>query len=363
MLAGRLRERILAEGPLTFAAFMEAALYDAAEGFYAGPPVGEIGHFVTSPHVSPAFGSLLAVLVEDAWRRLSRPARFAVIEAGAGDGTLARQILSAMPAGFRSAVRYVGVERGPESLRQLASALSAYGGGAHPSLDEVREEVGLLLANELLDNLPFHRVRRVGHRVVEILVGLDGERFGLVEGPPSSEEIERIGRDLPDGVEGIAPVQALATIDRLPALLGHGYALFIDYAMPPGSTGPHAVHGYRGQRPEADVLKDPGSRDITAGVDFEALAERARSLGLDVWGPRLQGDLLMSLGFAERDRAARAEQARATDDRRGVDAARAYSDRNAARLLVDPAGLGAFRALCIGIRAGAAGPPKGFEPG
>jgi SAM-dependent MidA family methyltransferase len=97
-LAERLRHRITASGPITFAEFMEWALYDPEEGFYARLPVGEQGHFVTSPHLSPVFGRLLARQVAEFWELLDRPSPFDVIEVGAGDGTLARQILGALPA-------------------------------------------------------------------------------------------------------------------------------------------------------------------------------------------------------------------------------------------------------------------------
>src|SRR5438477_10792253 len=110
-LAERLRRRILAEGPVTFAEFMEVALYDPEEGFYRSVPVGARGAFVTSPHISPVFGRLVATQVEDLWELLDRPDPFTVVEAGAGDGTLAAQILEHLPAGLRRTVRYVAVER------------------------------------------------------------------------------------------------------------------------------------------------------------------------------------------------------------------------------------------------------------
>ncbi|MGH2556542.1 MAG: SAM-dependent methyltransferase, partial [Actinomycetota bacterium] len=91
-LGERLRDRIVAEGPITFAEFMETALYDPDGGFYSRLSVGEEGHFVTSPHLSPVFGRLVAGQVAEFWELLDRPARFDVIEVGAGDGTLAHQI-------------------------------------------------------------------------------------------------------------------------------------------------------------------------------------------------------------------------------------------------------------------------------
>src|SRR5918996_5087543 len=82
IIRGRLRDRIAAEGPITFAEFMEAALYDPDGGFYSRLPVGEEAHFVTSPHLSPVFGRLVARQVAEFWGLLDRPARFGVIEVG-----------------------------------------------------------------------------------------------------------------------------------------------------------------------------------------------------------------------------------------------------------------------------------------
>src|SRR5436189_3626533 len=117
-LAERLRGRIDEAGPLTFAEFMDAALYDPVGGFFSRPPVGEAGHFVTGPHVSPVFGILLARQVEEFWELLGRPDPFVVIEVGAGDGTLARQILESLSEPCRSATRYLAVERA-EAAREV----------------------------------------------------------------------------------------------------------------------------------------------------------------------------------------------------------------------------------------------------
>src|SRR5438093_13655136 len=118
-LAARLRDRIAAIGPITFAEFMEWALYDPEEGFYARLPVGEEGHFVTSPHLSPVFGRLVARQVAEFWELLDRPAPFDVIEVGAGDGTLAHQILGALPDEVTRVVRFAAVERSAAGRRAL----------------------------------------------------------------------------------------------------------------------------------------------------------------------------------------------------------------------------------------------------
>src|SRR5881397_1284623 len=159
-LADRLRDRIRTEGQLTFADFMEAALYDPEHGFYSRSPVGEHGDFVTSPHISGAFGAMLAAQVEEVWELLGRPDPFDLVEVGAGSGVLARQVLRTLPAEMAPTVRYLAVDRSP-SARQALVAMATEDDmriEVHPTLGDLGTGLtGCLIANELLDNLPFHR--------------------------------------------------------------------------------------------------------------------------------------------------------------------------------------------------------------
>ena len=184
-LKRRLLDRIETEGPISFAEFMEAALYDPAEGFYARPPIGERGHFVTSPHVSPAFGDLLARQLAECWDVLDRPRPFTVVELGAGDGTLGMQIVAAAASvpELAEALRYLAVERSAGARQSL----SERGLEAHPDLASVGGFTGCVVANEVLDNVPFHRLRGRGSQVVEVLVGAEGGRLVEVEAPAPPE--------------------------------------------------------------------------------------------------------------------------------------------------------------------------------
>ncbi len=344
----RLRDMIRREGPITFDRFMAAALYDPVEGFYAGLPVGPEGHFWTSPHASPAFGRLLAVQVDELWDLLGRPSPFAVVELGAADGTLARQLLPALSVELRRAVRYLPVEPGAAGRERL-EALAAEETGVLAPIADVADAgpvgAGCVVANEVLDNVPFHRLAGTPSGVVELFVGLDGDRFVTATGPPSSTRlVELAGRPGP-GEERVASPAALDLVDRAAGLLDRGYLLFLDYA----STAESVVHGYRAHRVVGDVLDAPGSRDITAGVDLDALTGHARARGWSVWGPVSQRELLESLGIGRfEEDALRAQQA-ALDERRGLDAVRLYSERNRLRLLTDPGGLGGLQAVCIGV--------------
>jgi SAM-dependent MidA family methyltransferase len=355
-LTERLRRRIAAGGPITFAEFMEAALYDPEDGFYARLPVGEEGHFVTSPHLSPVFGRLVARQVADFWELLGRPAPFDIIEVGAGDGTLARQILGALPDEVNDVLRYTAVERSGAARDALRRrGLSAVG-----SLRDLTSPiVGCVIANELLDNLPFHRLRGTSDGPRELLVGLEGDRFALVEGPPSSGELQALAPTLAPGEEFVVSPATLEFVDRAAATLERGYVWLVDYGFV-GDAEPRSVHGYRNHRVTDDVLAEAGTTDITAGVDFAALARYSEGRGLRVWGPVSQRDALLSLGFREMDEQAQVRQVAALGARRGIDALRIYSGRNRANLLLGREGLGAAWVLCLGKNED--GEPRSFRP-
>src|SRR5439155_3170815 len=135
----------------------------APGGFYDRPPVGERGHFVTSPHVDPVFAACLGAALRSAWETLDRPRPLTLVELGAGDGTLARQLLGELE---ELPIEYVAVERSAGArvaLSDLPLTVAA-------SLETVRTNViGCVVANELFDNVPFHRVRRTTEGTHEVL--------------------------------------------------------------------------------------------------------------------------------------------------------------------------------------------------
>ncbi|HYU57043.1 MAG TPA: SAM-dependent methyltransferase [Actinomycetota bacterium] len=343
VLAQALRERIAREGTITFAAFMEAALYDQDEGFYTRPPVGAEGHFLTGPHVSPLFGRLLARQVAEAYDLLGAPDPFHVVEFGAGDGTLARQIIEGIAAapGLAAALRYVAVERSPGARAALADA------GIKVAHEEALPDglTGLVLANELLDNLPFHILVREDGALRERFVALDGERFALVTATLSDPTLGPLAATLEEGAEGAVGAGPTRWLARAAGMLARGYVLAIDY----GGSGPRAPQGYRAHRTVEDLLADPGSADITAGVDLDALAGAARALGLQVWGPVSQRAALLRLGFGTYAQAERDRTATERDAGDHLAAARRWARRSRESLLVDPAALGGLQVMCFGV--------------
>jgi SAM-dependent MidA family methyltransferase len=350
-LKDRLIDRIRREGPLTFAAFMEAALYDSTEGFYARTddrePVGEGGHFVTSPHVSPAFGDLLARQLAEAWDLLGKPDRYSVVELGAGDGTLASQVLKAVGAapGLAKAFRYVAVERTPGAIDRLRAG----GVDVVSSLSEEGRFIGCLVANELLDNLPFHRLRQREGRMVEVFVGARNGRLVEVEMAPTGEALEGLRETLRPGEERPVSPGALQLVREIAATLDRGYAFLFDYGFGAGEA-PGPVHAYRNHEVLPEVLEEPGSRDVTAAVDLAAIAEEAERSGLQVWGPVTQRQALLGLGFRMWMQGVRRgqQEAEAAGDWRTAN--RLFAERSKASILLDEAKLGGLRLLVLGTK-------------
>lgn len=331
-VAERLRALIRDGGPITFARYMDEALYGPG-GFYRGTPVGLRGDFVTSPHVHPIFSRLVGAALEELWTHLGRPAPFRVVEAGAGDGTMARELV----AGFGRAgieLELEAVEASPGARTALAEIATTVAG----TIAELAVlEPGVVVANELLDNLPFRRVRVHDGALGEVRVGLEGDRLVEVE-TPCDPDLVAEAPALSDGGEATIPVGALAFVELLAARLRTGYALLIDYGSAGGPAG--EVHGYRSHRMLGDVLDDPGSADITAGVDLGAVAERARREGLVAFGAVSQRSALRALGLEEWMRAERSRQGELLDDARDLEAVRIWGSRSRAGLLVDATALG-----------------------
>jgi NADH dehydrogenase [ubiquinone] 1 alpha subcomplex assembly factor 7 len=328
--ATAIRDAIRDHGPITFAELMRHALYGHG-GFYERPSVGPEGDFVTSPHVHPVFATMLARAIRGLWQDLGRPAPYRIAEAGAGDGTLARQLLSELRD---VPVVYTAVEAGTGAREEL-TRIEGVG-----VADEMERSADLVVANELLDNLPFRVLRdgrevRIGwrdDRFVEELVDVDDELAQFV--PPAGGEETTV-----------IPVGALAFVDRVAATIERGHALLIDYGGVGSAGGP--LHGYRDHHVVEDVLAAPGSSDITSGVDFHAVASRAEQRGLTAFPSITQHDALIGLGFARWLRAELDRQRGLLDAGEGTEAVRTWSGRSRATLLADPAGLGRFRWLLL----------------
>lgn len=312
-----LSRRIAAAGPLSLAEYMAEALGHPRHGYYATrDPLGAAGDFVTAPEISQMFGELLGLWCAACWDRLGRPDPVLLAELGPGRGTLMADALRAarvMP-GFLGALRLHLVETSPVLRAAQAAALESVAAAGpelaappswHATAAELPDGPLLLLANEFFDALPVRQFQRtpVGWR--ERRIGWDadigGLRWVLAAAPdPAAALIDPTLDSAPVGAiaeVGLAGRVLAAELGRRIAAEG-GAALIIDYGYAAPGTGDtfQAVRRHR----FADPLAAPGEADLTAHVDFAALAAVARQAGAVPHGPLPQGEFLRRLGIAER---------------------------------------------------------------
>jgi NADH dehydrogenase [ubiquinone] 1 alpha subcomplex assembly factor 7 len=338
-VAERVRAAIADHGPIGFDEYMALALY-GPDGFFEAPPVGPRGHFVTSPHVHPfVFAHCVRDAIVDAWFALGEPDPLPLVELGAGDGTLANALLQAFEELPAPKPAYTGVE----ISRGAREALAASGYTTASSVTELEPFEGVAFANELLDNLPFLVARGGPDGTAEVRVGDDGSRLAEVETPWRAPVA---APRLDAGETATVPIGAFATLDELMHTLRRGYVLLIDYGTADGPAG--GVRGFREHRRVADVLADPGSTDITAGVDLSAVASHARSIGLRAFEPVTQAAALAALGHERWERTMREMQSMLERTGRGSEAVRVWEARSRASLLADRSGFGGFWWLMLG---------------
>ncbi len=348
MLKQSLIEQIDAAGPLPFEAFMEAALYDPEGGFFAAGPLRSApeGDFLTSSEVSPAFGETLARFVAAERDRLDHPPGFAVVEAGAGSGSLLGPLLAAIeprpeawaveasPAARRALVDVVGEHRVVGSLGELSGPLP-----------------GVIIANELVDNLPMALAVKTGDGWQERWVGVTGGELELVARPARpavTDWCRRFAGNVSEG--GMVEVQLAAYHWMGSALsaLAAGSLVVVDYGGTAEELEPRRTQGtlrtYRAHHLGPDPLAEPGATDITADVNFTALAAAAEELRASVELHR-QDDFLARWGLRDR-----------LSELRDIELELAKGDDAIARLqvrsqvtdietLLHPRGLGDFRVM------------------
>lgn len=309
-LAARLAARIQEHGPITFADYMGACLYDPQCGYYTKPEQRPGRDYFTSADVKPLFGRLLARQFEEMWAALARPDAFWLVEAGAGTGVLAKAILDfaaeVLPS-FYGALHYVAVERSEprrgahEQLlrahmqKERFSSLASFPAGIAD---------GCVFSNELLDALPVHRVIQEGTELRELFVALEGGRFCEAPHPVSSPRItEYFARQkimLRDGQQAEVCLAACDWIREVGSRLRRGFVLTIDYGREARELYDErhmrgTLLAYQAHRAGEDWFRAPGEQDLTAHVNFTALDLCGRESGLVRTGLTTQSNFLLTL--------------------------------------------------------------------
>jgi len=341
-------ERIRRDGPISFAEFYETALYHPRHGYYfACDPTLD---FQSSPNVHPVFGAAIARQLAAWWREMGQPPRFDVFEAGAAAGRLAADVLRylrATEAEAYQAIRYVVQD---VTLTGEAAAARLEAAGVPKGKVEVAASLpasaqieGVILSNELLDALPFHRVRRRDGHLYELLVGLENGALVDVEAEPRPDilaHLTALGLAPGEGCEAEVNLVAPAWIRRAAGALRRGYVLTLDYGYEAAALyAPWRKRGtlltfYR-QTSGDDPYARIGRQDITASVDFTSAMRAGESAGLTTLAFTTQTEFLTSLGIGEA-----LSQPPQPDQLEAY-----YALRKAVMELTDPAGLGRIRVL------------------
>ena len=336
-LRERLADRIRTEGPLSHADWVEACLYDAIDGFYAsGGAAGRRGDFLTSPEVGPLFGTVLARWLDARWEALGRPEGFTVVEAAAGVGTLARAVVAVGPACLADG-RYVMVERSPvlRAAQPTGDGLASVAG-----LSEVGPVAdGVVVANELLDNLAFGLLESDGSDWREVRVDATPDDVfievpGVVVDPPVPVTAPAAGARIPvqDG--------ARRWVEAALALPRRGSVLVVDYASTTAGMAARPAHEwlrtYRDHERGGAPVDAPGTQDLTVEVAVDQLPAGAATA--------TQAGFLRAHGIDDLVEAGRRgweERAHLGD----LEALKARSRIAESEALLDPTGLGGFTIL------------------
>jgi SAM-dependent MidA family methyltransferase len=310
-----IRDTIHREGPVSFAWFMEQALYHPAEGYYSSGrcAIGRRGDYFTSVSVGPVFGKILAGQFAEIWRGLGRPDGFVIVEQGAHHGAFAADVLEALreesPDLF-AAMRYRIVEPFPILQRRQQNALRGFAEQTEwcGSLVEMEPFSGVYFCNELIDAMPVHLLAATGkpgeRKWNERMVDCTSSGFVFVNRPITHRGLQRQLRKIPLAPEGNYETETnlavLDWIDALAAKLVRGVVLVADYGFARAdyysahrTTG--ALQCYAGHRALPSPLERVGECDITAHVEWTSLAERAEECGLQIAGFTDQNHFLTGL--------------------------------------------------------------------
>jgi NADH dehydrogenase [ubiquinone] 1 alpha subcomplex assembly factor 7 len=316
-LDARIQALIAAQGPISIAQFMSLALHDPKGGYYATrDPFGSGGDFTTAPEISQMFGEMLGLWCIQVWHDQGRPKNARLVELGPGRGTLMADVLrtlKAMPE-FFDGLEVTLVEASPvlqgiqkEKLKDSGAKISWSsrfdGAGSGPLI---------LLANEFFDALPIRQFVKTKRGWCERMVTVtDGAlTFALAPTPTPPALIPPDCVEAPEGGVYESAPAATALTEEIATLISRqgGGALIVDYGYAAPGFGETlqavAAHSF------AALLDDPGESDLSAHVDFAALAQAAKRGGASIFGPRNQGDFLVDIGIG-----ARAEKLMASNPR------------------------------------------------
>ncbi|NQW00299.1 MAG: SAM-dependent methyltransferase [Rhodospirillales bacterium] len=316
-LLDHLKARITAQGPIDVGQYMEECLSNPDFGYYQHQqPFGASGDFITAPDISQMFGELLGLWAVHQWHAMGKPASFHLVELGPGRGTLMADALRAARGapGFIQGLHLHLVETS-QRLRDIQNqALTGYQPQWHDEIGSLPAGPLIVIANEFFDALPIQQFEYTSDGWLQRRIGVAGDRLVFSNWPPAfsvARETAALAPQPGDIFEVAQLSQIIMGQLAMRCATDMGCALIIDYGHVQSGFGDtlQAVkdHAYAG------VLETPGEADLTAHVDFQALAGTAAAAGANTYGAIGQGDFLNAMGIQERTEVL---QANATDQQR-----------------------------------------------
>ncbi len=311
-------ERIKREGPISFEAFMEMALYYPGLGYYTKDlaAIGREGDFYTSPHLHRIFGAMLGRQMEEMWMALGFPETFRIVELGAGMGYLARDMLQYVASlqfgphssGFFDSLEYTIVEPGAGFKKEQHELLSQFLSKVTwvSSLSDLVPVTGCFLSNELLDAFPVKMVEK-NDTLHEIFVSAREEELVEMKIPCGQEVREyftELGIELPEGYRTEVNLKVRGWIAKVSEKLKEGFVVTVDYGYPAWDyyseeRNRGTMLCYYRHQVNANPYLNIGEQDITAHVNFSSLKRWGEERGLKAGGFCGQGAYLVSLGIDE----------------------------------------------------------------
>jgi SAM-dependent MidA family methyltransferase len=350
-------ERIQREGAISFRDFMAMALYEPGLGYYCSPgtKIGREGDYLTSPEVSPVFGAMVGRQLREMWDALGTPGAFDVVEAGAGNGTLSRDVLGwakRRAPEFFEAMHFTIVEPIPALEARQRERLASHGLDSRVQwLSDIPKDIeGCILSNELLDSMPVHRVEVRDEKLREIYVSWDGLRFIDELREPTPEvrlHFQRLDMLPGEGCRAEVNLEAPRWMSEAAAAPRRGFVLTLDYGYEASELyAPWRSDGtllcfYR-HNPSGDTYSRIGHQDMTAHVDFTTLRRAGEEAGLATVGLIPQAEFLMNMGISDALPALGKE----------IELEERLGRRRAMSELLDPAGLGRIKGLAQAKGAG-----------
>ena len=367
-LAAILAERICSHGPITFAEYMEACLYHPEYGYYAKADQRPRQDYFTNVDARPLFGRLLARQLHEMWTQLGSPSPFSLIEAGAGTGELAAQILDFAAVdwrGFYEALHYVGVERSESRRVAQSKVVTTHVARGHASsASEIPGDIscGCILSNELLDAMPVHRVLQEHGELREVYVGVGDAGFCEQVGPLSTPELGRYfieqGVALRDEQHAEVCLEATDWIDSAGRKLHRGFVLTVDYGHDAGELYDErhmrgTLLAYEKHRASEGYFRAPGQQDLTAHVNFSAVDLWGQRVGLKRTGFTSQTNFLLALARSSNFEDLQSEH---------MDQNQQARARLIFKTLINPEGMGETFQVLIQHKGVDAPKLSGFEP-